>query len=48
MLGEITNVNCTINILHMERSGEQLDCRFCAMECEFKKEVIQNESKKSC
>lgn len=41
MLGEITNVNC---ILHMERCGEQLDCCQCAMECEFKKEVFQNES----
>lgn len=48
MLGEITNANCTINILHMERCGEQLNCCQCAMECEFKKEVIQNESKKSC
>ncbi len=48
MTEKITNPNCTINILHQERCGEQLDCRFCAMECNFKKEVIQDESKKSC
>lgn len=48
MLEKITNPNCTINILHIERSGEQLDCCECAMKCKFKEEVIQNESKKSC
>ena len=33
---KIINPNCTINILHMERSGEQLDCSQCAMECNSK------------
>lgn len=36
----ITNPNCMINILHMERSGEQLDCCQCVMECEFKNATI--------
>lgn len=36
MTEKITNLNCTINILHIERSGEELDCHQCAMECRFK------------
>ncbi len=38
---KITNPNCTINILHMERSGEQLDCLRCEMECEFKTAITE-------
>lgn len=39
MAEPIYNPTCTINILHQERTGEQLDCHCCTMECEFKKEV---------
>ena len=28
-----------VNILHQERTGEPLNCVFCEMECNYKKEV---------
>lgn len=36
---EIYNPNCNVNILHQERTGEPLNCVFCEMECNYKKEV---------
>lgn len=42
----INNPTCNVNILHQERTGEPLDCNSCTMECQFKKEVLKNETGK--